>query len=219
MAISIEDELADFAKKMFGTENLTFEFEENLSGAFSNKTGRIRLPKYNPIEGDKLDVLKCLVTHEICHLKYSDFDYEFDEKTPGLLLPSLIIEDIVVERNLVESHPQSVEYLKRLNGRYVYQYFIRNKNYASMNVDDLCLRKFFTIFSRTNHCPMSVISSAVSSEKKIAAQEKFMQLWSRVPEAFRLNTRPKTTADSEVLARKVLDFFGDFEKPSYYFGV
>jgi hypothetical protein len=214
----IERELQTFAKQMFGVEGLTFLFEPNLGGAFSNAAGRIRLPKYEPLEGDKPDLLKCLVTHEICHLKYSDFAHAFADDVPGLEQIALIIEDIVVERNLVESHPQCVEYLKRLNSRYVYQYMIRNKDYASMNVDDLVLRKLFTHLSRTSHCPMSIISGVVSSEKKALAQEKFMKLWAHIPEAFRLDTRPRTTKESEDLARKVLEFIGPFQKPSYYFG-
>jgi len=212
-----EQELHIFAKDMFGVDGLTFSFEENLGGAFSNALGRVRLPKYDLID-DKPDLLKCLLVHEICHLKYSDFKYAFDSSVPGLEQISLIVEDIVVERNLVESHPQSVEYLKRLNGGYIYQYMIRNKNYSSMNVDDLVLRKFFTTFSRTNHCPMNVIRSLISIETKDRAQEKFVELRAAIPEAFRLDTRPRTTEQSEALARKVLDFFGNFQKPSYYFG-
>ena len=213
---NIEQELHAFAKKELEIEGLRFEFVAGLSGAFSNKAGLVKLPILET--DDALDVLKSLVVHEACHLRYSDFDYAFDETTKGLLLPALIIEDIVVERNMAENRPHVIEYLKRLNSKYVYKYFIRNKDYASMNVDDLCLRKFFTIFSRTEHCPMDVVRYSVSAEKKAKAQEKFMKLRAHIPEAFRLDTRPRTTQESEDLARKIIDFFGDFERPSYYFG-
>jgi len=218
MIAEIENQLKDFAKKELQTEGLTFEFVKDLGGAFSNKLKRIKLPLYDEIDEEKMDVLKCLLTHEVCHLDFSDFDYEFDEKTPGLLLPSLIIEDIVVERNMVEKNAHVCGYLKKLNNNYVYKYFIKNKDYSSMNVDDLCLRKFFTMFSRTDHCPMTIIRYAVSNDKKEKAQEKFEKLRKFIPEAFNLETRPRTTKTSEDLARKVLEFFGDFEKPSYYFG-
>ena len=220
MLASIERELTAFAKKEFGQDGLTFEFEENLGGAFSNKSGRLKLPKYvtASVDDGKLDVLKCLVAHEVCHLKYSDFDYQFDDSNPSLLLPALIIEDIAVERNLLEQYANAGPYLNRLNKSYVYEYFIRNKNYASMNVDDLTMRALFTNLSRTGHCPPNVIADAVQGDKMRSAFKKFQSLQKAIPEAFNDAIRPRTTKDSEDLARKVLAFFGDFEKPSYYFG-
>jgi len=216
--MQIEEQLSDFVKSSFGIDGLTFEFIPNLSGAFSNKSKLIKLPKYEEIDEEKLDILKCLIVHEVCHLKFSDFDFDFDESVAGLKPISLILEDIAVERNMVEENPHIIEHLKRLNLSYVYRYFIKNKNYGSMNVDDLCLRKLFTTFSRTEHCPMAVVKNAVPEQIKELAQEKFMKLRKAIPEAFSLDTRPKTTKACEDLARKVIDFFGDFEKPSYYFG-